>query len=121
MAVTPRGEALRFAGTLEIAGLATEISPARVRGIIDAVGRYYPDFGPADFSGIEPWCGLRPCSPDGLPYVGRSARCANLVVATGHAMLGMTLGPITGQLAAEILSGEEPRLDVRLLSPDRYR
>jgi D-amino-acid dehydrogenase len=63
---------------------------------------------------------LRPCSPDGLPYVGRPARYANLLVATGHAMLGITLGPITGKLSAQILSGEPPALDITLLSPNRY-
>lgn len=120
VAVTPMDGALRFAGTMEIAGLNEDITPARVRGIIDAVPRYYPDLDAADFEGIEPWRGLRPCSPDGLPYLGRTARYSNLVVATGHAMMGVTLGPITGSLAADILSGEKPALDLALLSPDRY-
>jgi len=120
VAVTPLNGALRFGGTLEIAGLSEDINPARVRGIIDAVARYYPDLEPADFDGIRPWRGLRPCSPDGLPYLGRTARCANLVVATGHAMMGTSLGPITGRLAAEILSDGAPSLDLALLSPDRY-
>jgi len=120
VAVTPLPGALRFAGTMEIAGLNPDVAPARVRGIINAVPRYYPDFQAADFDDIKPWCGLRPCSPDGLPYLGRSARYANLVVATGHAMMGITLGPITGRLAADILSGENPGMDLALLSPDRY-
>jgi len=121
VAVTPMDGALRFAGTMEIAGLNEDITPARVRGIIDAVPRYYPDLERADFEGIQPWRGLRPCSPDGLPYLGRTARYSNLVVATGHAMMGITLGPITGSLAADILSGEKPGLDLALLSPDRYQ
>ena len=70
--------------------------------------------------GIEPWRGLRPCSPDGLPYLGRPAKFANLTVATGHAMMGMSLGPITGSLVAEIISGDQPKFDLSLLSPDRY-
>ena len=102
------------------AGLNEDVIPARVRGIIDAVQRYYPDLRSDDFDGIEPWRGLRPCSPDGLPYLGRTARYDNLVVATGHAMMGITLGPITGRLAADILSGEQPEMDLALLSPDRY-
>ena len=53
--------------------------------------------------------GLRPCSPDGLPYVGRFARFANLSAATGHAMMGVSLGPITGKLIAEMLSGRDRR------------
>jgi D-amino-acid dehydrogenase len=121
VAVTPMGGALRFAGTMELAGLNGAFSAARVRGIVDAAQRYYPDLRPADFDGVRPWRGLRPCSPDGLPYIGRTARYANLVIATGHAMMGMTLGPITGKLVAGLLSGEKPELDISMLSPDRYR
>jgi len=120
MAVTPIGGALRFGGTMEIAGLNEDINPIRVRGIIDAVPRYYPDIRPADFDGIRPWRGLRPCTPDGLPYLGRAAGYSNLVIAAGHAMMGVSLGPITGRLAAELLSGEQPGIDLSLLSPDRY-
>jgi len=120
VAVTPMGQALRFGGTMEIAGLSEEINPVRVRGIINSVLKYYPDFTARDFDGIQPWCGLRPCSPDGLPYVGRTRRYANLSVAAGHAMLGLSLGPITGKLMAEILSGAKPPFDLHLLDPDRY-
>jgi D-amino-acid dehydrogenase len=120
VAVTPMGRALRFGGTMEIAGLNEDINPGRVRGIIESVPRYYPEFTPRDFDGIEPWCGLRPCSPDGLPYVGRTGRYANLSIATGHAMMGLSLGPITGKLIAEILSGERPSIGIELLNPDRY-
>ncbi|HSP16402.1 MAG TPA: FAD-dependent oxidoreductase [Thermoanaerobaculia bacterium] len=120
VAVTPLGESLRFGGTMEIAGMNESIRDARVRGIVNAVSRYFPEFTPEDFRGIEPWCGLRPCSPDGLPYIGRFARFANLSTATGHAMMGMSLGPITGKLTAEILSDETPSIDIRMLSPDRY-
>src|SRR6185437_8491438 len=120
LAVTPMGGSLRFGGTMEIAGLNEDINPVRVRGIIKSVPRYYPDFTPHDFDGVEPWRGLRPCSPDGLPYVGRTARHSNLCVAAGHAMLGLSLGPITGRLVAEILSGENPSIPINLLDPDRY-
>jgi D-amino-acid dehydrogenase len=121
VAVSPMSGALRFGGTMELAGLNEDINPIRVRGIAEAALRYYPELTPEDFAGVQPWRGLRPCSPDGLPYVGRPKQLANLVVATGHAMLGITLGPITGKLCAQILSGERPALDITLLSPDRYR
>jgi D-amino-acid dehydrogenase len=120
VAVSPMDGALRFGGTMEIAGLDERIDPARVRSIMDAVPRYYPEFTPADFEGIRPWQGLRPCTPDGLPYVGRTARCSNLLIATGHAMMGVSLGPITGRLIAQLASGERPEIDLALLSPDRY-
>ncbi len=120
VAVTPMGSSLRFGGTMELAGLNEGINPVRVQGIIKAIPHYFPQFTAADFAGIRPWCGLRPCSPDGLPYVGRTRRLANLTLATGHAMMGLSLGPITGRLVAEILSGDRPSFDLTLLSPDRY-
>ncbi len=120
VAVTPMGSALRFGGTMEIAGLDERINARRVQSIIRAVPRYYPDFTPDDFRGIRPWCGLRPCSPDGLPYVGRFSQYVNLSIATGHAMMGLSLGPITGKLMAELLSEEKPSISIELLAPDRY-
>lgn len=120
VAATPMGSALRFAGTMELAGLDEGINPARVRGIVNAVARYFPDVTPAHLKQATVRSGLRPCSPDGLPYVGRVSRFANLSVATGHAMMGISLGPITGKLMAEILSGEPLSCSMEGLSPDRY-
>jgi len=117
VAVSPMNGQLRFGGTMELAGLDETINPIRVRGIIAAVQRYYPEFGPQDFDGVQPWRGLRPCTPDGLPYVGRTARAPNLVVATGHAMMGVSLGPVTGKLVADLLDGVPGPAQ---LSPDRY-
>jgi D-amino-acid dehydrogenase len=120
VAVTPMDGALRVGGTMEIAGLNEDINPIRVRGIIDSFCRYFPAFQPADFEGVQPWRGLRPCSPDGLPYIGRTSRFANLSIATGHGMMGLSLGPVTGKLMSDILSGEKPHWDISMLSPDRY-
>jgi D-amino-acid dehydrogenase len=120
VAVTPMGGSLRVGGTMELSGLNDEISPVRVRGIIDSFQRYFPEFTSKDFEGIKPWRGLRPCSPDGLPYVGRTNRFENLSIAAGHSMMGLSLGPITGKLISEILSGERPSHDLTILSPDRY-
>jgi D-amino-acid dehydrogenase len=120
VAVTPMGTSLRFGGTMELSGIDSSIDPVRVRGIVRAATRYYPTLTEDDFAGVQASCGLRPCSPDGLPYVGRSARYDNLCTATGHAMMGVSLGPVTGLLIAEILSGEKPSVDIGALSPDRY-
>jgi D-amino-acid dehydrogenase len=117
VSASPMNGALRFGGTMELAGLNEEINPIRVRGIVAAVQKYYPDFGAQDFEGVQPWRGLRPVTPDGLPYIGRSAVARNLVVATGHAMMGVSLGPVTGKLVADALQGSP---NVELLSPDRY-
>jgi D-amino-acid dehydrogenase len=120
VAVTPMDGALRFGGTMEIAGLNENITARRVQGIIKAVPQYYPEFRPADFDGIPPWRGLRPCSPDGMPYMGRTAQWPNLTIATAHAMMGLSLAPITGKLIAQVLDHEKPDIDLTLLSPDRY-
>lgn len=120
MAITPMGSSLRFGGTMEISGLNENINPVRVQGIIKSVPKYFPKFLPPDFENVQPWCGLRPCSPDGLPYLGRTTKFSNLVLATGHAMMGMSLSPITGKLVSEIVSGKKATFDLSLLSPDRY-
>ncbi|MCW5553169.1 MAG: FAD-dependent oxidoreductase [Verrucomicrobiae bacterium] len=120
VAVTPMDGALRVGGTMEIAGLNEDINPVRVQGIIKAVPKYYPEFRAEDFAGIPPWRGLRPCSPDGLPYIGRTGRFTNLTLATGHAMMGLSLAPVTGKLVGEIICGDQPSHGLSLLSPDRY-
>jgi D-amino-acid dehydrogenase len=120
VAVTPMGSALRFAGTMELTGIDEDISATRVRGIVNSVAKYFPDITPALLNQTTARSGLRPCSPDGLPYAGRVSRFANLSVATGHAMMGISLGPITGKLMAEILSDEPLSCSMEGLSPDRY-
>jgi D-amino-acid dehydrogenase len=120
VAVTPMGNALRVGGTMEIGTNSDTIDPARVRGITRSVPEYFPDFSIDDFRDAPVWSGLRPCSPDGLPYVGRFARYTNLSAATGHSMMGVSLAPITGKLMAEILSDEQPSIDLGLLDPDRF-
>jgi D-amino-acid dehydrogenase len=120
VAATPMGDTLRFGGTMEISGLNDRIRSERVQQIIDAVPHYFPDFTAADFAGIKPWFGLRPVTPDGLPYIGRFGRHPNLTAACGHAMLGVTMAPSTGLLVAEVLGQRKPSLSLEMLSPDRY-
>jgi D-amino-acid dehydrogenase len=119
-AVTPMGTALRYGGTMEITGLDEAIEPVRIRGIVKAMHDYFPDVTPNLFATAAIRAGLRPCSPDGLPYIGRFARYANLSAATGHAMMGVSLAPVTGMLLAQVLSGEATSIAIDALSPDRY-
>jgi len=121
VAVTPMGGALRIGGTLELAGLDRSISERRTQAIAAATAQYFPALRAQDIAQVRPWAGLRPCSPDGLPYIGRFARYSNLCVAAGHAMLGISLAPVTGQLVAQILAGEQPRIALEPLSPQRYQ
>lgn len=120
VAVTPMGKSVRFGGTMEMSGINHEISAQRVTGITESAARYFPRFNHYHFESLQPWVGLRPCSPDGLPYLGRSSVANNLIVATGHAMLGLSLGPITGQTVAQFIDGKSPGISSPLLSPDRY-
>ncbi|MCZ6676778.1 MAG: FAD-dependent oxidoreductase [Candidatus Poribacteria bacterium] len=120
VAVTPMGETLRFAGTLELAGLDLSINRRRVRAIENAVSDYLPDIDVEHLELIEIWRGLRPCTPDGLPFLGRSSRYDNLTIATGHAMIGVSLGPITGQLVSQLVMHEKPGIDLSALNPERF-
>jgi D-amino-acid dehydrogenase len=119
MAVTPMGDTLRFAGTLELAGLDLSINRRRVDALVRSARDYLAGADPLEV--LEIWRGLRPCTPDGLPILGRPAGLQNLLVATGHAMIGMSLGPVTGKLVAQLVLGEPPSIDVVALSPDRFR
>lgn len=105
---------------MEIAGHSDRVRPERVEQIIAAAQSFFPEFTAADFAGVKPWFGYRPVSPDGLPYIGRFGRHANLTAACGHAMLGVTMAPVTGQLVSEVLGGRKPSVPLDLLSPDRF-
>ncbi len=120
VAVTPMGNALRFGGTMEITGVDHHISMNRVKGIVDAIPNYYPEMKVSMPKQDEVWHGLRPCSPDGLPYIGRSKKISNLVLATGHSMMGLSLGPGTGKLVSEIISREKTSIDIGLFEPERF-
>ena len=120
VAVTPMGDKLRFGGTMEIAGHSDRIRPERVEQIIAGAQAFLPEFTATDFAGIKPWFGYRPVSPDGLPYIGRFGRHANLTAACGHAMLGVTMAPITGLVVSEVLGGRKPSVSLAALSPDRF-
>lgn len=118
MAVTPLGERLRFGGTLELAGFDESINRRRVAALERGLRRYL--VGVEALELIELWRGLRPCTPDGLPILGRAPGLSNLIVAAGHAMLGMSLGPITGKLAAQLACGQTPDFDLSPLNPARF-
>jgi D-amino-acid dehydrogenase len=118
VAVTPLGDRLRLAGTMELSGMDLSIQRRRVEAIHRAPQAYLDLALPPIPE--SPWAGLRPCSPDGLPYLGPFARFPNLHAATGHAMLGIGLAPITGVLVAEAATGMAPSLPLEAFRPDRF-
>ncbi|WP_430408664.1 NAD(P)/FAD-dependent oxidoreductase [Kordia sp.] len=107
VAVTPMHGFTRFAGTMEIGGINHIMNPKRVKAIAKAAKTFYNGLQIAESSIENAACGLRPCSPDGLPYIGKTRHYKNLTVATGHAMMGWSLGPATGKLVSELI-GEKP-------------
>ncbi len=116
--VTPFGDRVRLAGTLELSGLDLAFDAARLRAV-ERVGRRAVR-GLAQERTVDLWCGLRPATPDGLPVVGRTEAFDNLLVATGHGTLGLLLGPLTGQLVAQLVSADEPGHDLTPLLPARF-
>lgn len=120
VAVTPMGDTLRIGGTLELAGMDRSVNRRRVSAISSALSMYLPSFDVGSHEIVETWCGLRPCTPDGLPFLGRVPEVCNLVVAAGHAMIGVSLGPVTGKLVRQVIAGERTDVDLDLLAVDRF-
>jgi len=118
--LTPMADTMRFAGTLELAGMDFSINMRRVQAILNHIPAFLPQVDPDCLELIELWRGLRPCTPDGLPVIGRSPAYENLILATGHGMLGISLAPVTGKLVSRIVAGEDPEMDIRPLSLERF-
>ncbi|MGJ8591021.1 MAG: NAD(P)/FAD-dependent oxidoreductase [Aquaticitalea sp.] len=119
VAITPMNGFTRFAGTMEIAGINHTINKVRVEAIANAVTRYYPNIKVTEEEKNDAACGLRPVSPDGLPYIGKSSKCENLTIAAGHAMMGWSMGTGTGKLVSQIVSDKKTSLALQMYHPDR--
>lgn len=116
--MTPLGGTLRLGGTLELSGWDATVRRKRVAGLRRGAERA---FGIAADGPVERiWRGPRPVSPDGLPVIGRLRHRQNVIVAAGHCMMGLTLGPVTGRLVAELASGAPTSIDLEPLSPQRF-
>jgi len=116
--VTPMGSRLRIAGTLELAGYDFSINQRRLNAVLKPLNDYILDIG--EVKPLEIWRGQRPCPPDGMPIIGRPASYDNLVVASGHSYLGMSLGPATGKLVGQLISHEDPMVDLTPVRVDRF-
>ncbi len=118
-AVTPMHGFTRFAGTMEIAGINHKINKIRVEAIAKSVSRYYPSIELNKEEKDNAACGLRPVSPDGLPYIGKSNKCKNLTIATGHAMMGWSMATATGKLVQQVIDDKKPSIELTHFNPDR--
>jgi D-amino-acid dehydrogenase len=113
VAITPMNGQIRYGGTMELDKINTRINMQRVKGIVESVPAYFPDLKPAIPAEKDIWYGFRPSSPDGLPYIGRSNKRENLVIATGHGMMGLSLGPATGLLVSQLIDGAATELELK--------
>lgn len=116
--VTPFEDALRVAGTMELSGINERIDRRRVVALKRAAQRYAPRV--LDGDGITEWVGMRPLTPDGLPVIGALPTVRNVSVASGHQMLGMTLGPSTGKALASAMLGTRESVDLNPFDPSRF-
>jgi D-amino-acid dehydrogenase len=112
------GGYVRLAGTLEFSGLNEDMRRSRLEQL--TIGARQSFRGMGDATPISEWCGLRPCLPDGLPAIGAAPGIPGLFVATGHAMMGLTLGPVTGQLVAECVLDGASSADLQALRVGRF-
>mgnify|MGYP001788469230 CR=1 FL=1 len=119
-AITPWGQQLRIGGTMELSGINNKVMISRMQGIYNSAKDFYPglkiDFPPAD----KIWNGLRPVSPDGLPYIDRATKFENVIIAGGHAMLGVSEATGTGRLVTDLIQRKISKIDISAFKADRF-
>jgi D-amino-acid dehydrogenase len=120
VAITPINGTMRYGGTMEIAPMNRTVNINRVQGILRSIPKYFPDMRPDLPETKNIWYGFRPCSPDGLPYIGFSRKIKNMVIAGGHSMMGLSLGPATGKLVSEMCNHQTPSVKTAVFSPERF-
>jgi D-amino-acid dehydrogenase len=120
VAMTPMGKDLRMGGTMEISGINKNILIKRAQAIHNGASAYYPNLNLPFPATDKIWNGLRPLSPDGLPYIGRHSKYNNLIIAGGHAMIGISLAAGTGKLVEEMISNKKTSIDISAFNVERY-
>lgn len=120
VAMTPMGNDLRMGGTMEISGMDSPLLIKRAQAIFKAAKSYFPNLPVAFPEQDKIWFGWRPLSPDGLPYIGRHSRYDNLIIAGGHAMLGISMAAATGKLVEEIAGGLATSMDISAFAVERF-
>ncbi len=120
VAITPMGNTIRYGGTMEIGAFSNKVNMNRVEGIVAAANKYFKNVNVQIPKAADVWYGYRPCSPDGLPYLGKMNKYSNVVVATGHSMMGLSLGAATGKAVADIVSNKKTVTDTSIFDPNRF-
>lgn len=115
---TPMAGGLRIAGTVEFAGLAAPPDFRRARRLLEQGRQMYPALDTTHFS---EWMGHRPCLPDSLPVIGPAPGHPDVLLAFGHGHNGMTSGPVTGRVIADLVAGRPPFIDIAPYRAERFR
>lgn len=114
------GNKIRFGGTMEVVPVNTSPRYDRVKSIVKSVKHFLPEFDIPMPATDKIWSGFRPCSADGVPYIGRIKKYNNVVVATGHSMLGLSLGAATGKLVGELTERTKTSIDLKAFDVERF-
>jgi D-amino-acid dehydrogenase len=120
VAITPMDGLMRYGGTMEICPINHDVNIKRVEGILEAVPKYFSNLQPKMPDTKNIWYGFRPCSPDGLPYIGSVKKIRNLMIAGGHSMMGLGLGPATGKIISEICNQQKTSIRTDAFNPERF-
>lgn len=120
VAITPMNGKMRYGGTMEIGKMNDDINMNRVAGIVESIPAYFPNINLEMPEKKDVWHGFRPCTPDGLPYIGFSEKTENLLIAGGHLMSGLSLGPATGKIIADLAHKKNPSVKIDAFSPSRF-
>jgi D-amino-acid dehydrogenase len=118
---TPMDAGLRFAGTVELAGLTAPPDWRRAHMLLEQGRQMLPGLA-AEHSEdrISVWMGHRPSLPDSLPAIGPSRASRDVIYAFGHGHVGMTSAPMTGKVVADLVAGRRPSIDIAGFAPNRF-
>lgn len=119
-AVTPWGRSLRIGGTMELSGINNKVLVKRMQGIYESATNFYPGLKINFPATNQIWNGLRPVTPDGLPYIGRTTAYSNVIVAGGHAMLGISQGTGTGLLVSQLVENKKTEIEISAFALNRF-
>jgi len=118
MVVTPWKSAYRLGGTMEFSGYSTTLNPRRLSKLVKGATQYMRD--PTGNPTIEKWAGLRPMTCDDMPIIDHAPSQDNLIIATGHGMLGLTLATGTGKIVSDLVYGDSPEINITPFGISRF-
>ena len=118
-AITPMNGFSRFSGTMEISSINNKLRMNRVNAIANSVESFYPSIKISKSDRKNAGFGFRPISADGLPYIGRTNKLKNVLIASGHGMMGWSMSTGTGKIISEIISEKKTSINIDRFNPNR--